>query len=104
MRKTRQVAQYVLAACALLTQHACTTVVIHSEGRVRTEHGFGVLTVSMPDADASAIALSGVGITMVPGSVALGWVRWSGVALSARSHEMCMVVDFGDRTGPEEVP
>ncbi len=102
MRTPRNALPCVLAACAMLTQHACTTVEIHSEGHVRTEHGIGVLRVWMPDTHTSAVAVSGLGIAALPGSVTLGWVRWKGVSLHERSDNLCTIVDFGGQTGHEE--
>lgn len=84
----------VLCACATAAG-GCTTVVIHSAGSVRTEHQFGILKLSVDESHASSIAVSSLGASSVPGTVALGWLQWKGVFIPPDDARSCLFVDFG---------
>ncbi|MBS0552238.1 MAG: hypothetical protein JSS47_06865 [Proteobacteria bacterium] len=91
---TRAVALCV-CACATVAGGGCTTVVIHSAGSVRTEHQFGILKLSVDESHASSIAVSSLGVSSVPGTVALGWLQWKGVFIPPDDARSCLFVDFG---------
>ena len=81
--------------CAPLIAGACTTVVIHSEGSVRTERHVGILRLSVDESHASSMALSSFGISSVPGTLAVGWLRWKGVFIPQDEAQSCLFFDFG---------
>ena len=85
----------MLCVCAALAGGGCTTVVIHSAGSVRTEHQFGILKLSVDESHATSMAVSSVGISSVPGTVAVGWLQWKGVFLPPDDARSCLFVDFG---------
>lgn len=79
---------------AALAAGGCTTVVVHSEGRVSTESRFGILRLDFADARASAVAVSSVGVVMLPEGLSVGWTTWQGVRLAPGAAEACFSVNF----------
>ena len=72
----------------------CTTVVVHSEGRLTTENHFGILRLDFTDARISAVAVSSAGIVVLPDAVSIGWTTWQGVRLAPGAEESCLSVNF----------
>lgn len=103
MASSRRRTAATVLPCAILLATGCTTVVIHTDGAVRTQTYFGVLNLSIDDARVSAVALSGVGIVTLPGSFSLGWLQWRGASIGQRSEDTCLLIDFGPQaTGRNE--
>lgn len=81
-------------AVATLLVGGCTTVVVHSEGRITTERHLGILHLDFADARASSVAVSSVGIVALPEALSIGWTTWQGVRLAPGAAESCFSVYF----------
>lgn len=79
-------------AAALLS--GCTTIIVHSEGKLTTENRFGIVRLDFADAPASAVAVSSIGIVALPGALSVGWTTWQGVRLAPGTEEACFSVHF----------
>lgn len=82
-----------LAAAALLVG-GCTTVVVHSEGRITLERRFGILSLDFANARTSAVAVSSVGVVALPDALSIGWTTWQGVRLAPGAAETCFSINF----------
>lgn len=67
-----------LACGAALLACGCTTVVIHSDGAVKTESRFGILHLNLDPGRTTAVAVTSVGVASLPDSPAIGYTRWQG--------------------------
>lgn len=82
--------------CVSLACGGCTTVVIHSAaGAVHTERQFGILKLSMDESHAGSMVVSSLGISSVPGTIAVGWMQWKGVFIPPDDARSCLFIDFG---------
>jgi uncharacterized protein YceK len=93
-RTPASVRNMLACACLLELLGGCTTVVIHTAGKVSTENHFGILKLSLDEAHSSAIAVSGLGVASVPGTFAVGRLEWKGVFIAERDEESCLFVNF----------
>jgi hypothetical protein len=73
---------------------SCTTVILHGEGQVFTERYFGVVQVVVSEQRTTSIALSGFGITLLPGALSLGWTDWKAVSIGTDDTDQCLLVKF----------
>lgn len=73
---------------------ACTTVVIHGDGKVVTERHFGIVKVMFSEQRSAAVAVSSVGVSVLPGSLTLGWTDWRGVSIGQDDAGTCLFVNF----------
>ncbi|MBS0344868.1 MAG: hypothetical protein JSR69_00270 [Proteobacteria bacterium] len=82
----------------------CTTVVIHTDGAVKTETRFGIVHLNLDPAHTTAITLTSFGVVSLPGSTAIGYTRWQGVGLPAAEADRCLLVTFDppQQTGVEK--
>ncbi|WP_153160524.1 hypothetical protein [Zoogloea sp. 1C4] len=93
-----------LACGAALLACGCTTVVIHSDGAVKTESRFGILHLNLAPERTTAVAVTSVGVVALPGSVSVGYTRWQGVGLTSADGNRCLLVTFDSpqQTGAEK--
>jgi hypothetical protein len=94
--KMTRVSTYRLLAIACTTSvvGGCTTVVIHSEGKVTTEQHFGILKLDFANARATSVAIRNTGIVALPNALSIGSTDWQGVWIAPGSEEMCFFVHF----------
>ena len=93
-----------LSCSAALLAGGCTTVVIHSDGAVKTEYRFGILHLNLDPGRTTAVAVTSVGVASLPSSTAIGYTRWQGVGLPAAEGDRCLLVTFDSpqQSGAEE--
>jgi predicted small secreted protein len=91
LRPYLQCIAVVLAATSL---PACTTVVIHGDGKVVTERHFGFVKVMIGEQRSAAVAVSSLGVSALPGSFTLGWTDWRGISIGQDDAGSCLFVNF----------
>lgn len=90
-----------VAVSVALVLAGCSTIVIHSDGKVVTQNHVGVVKVTFSEPATTAIALSSLGLVLLPGSVALGWTEWKGVSIRKGEASECLFITF-DAAAHEE--
>lgn len=88
------VASWGVAMLIGLLQAGCTTVMVHSEGDVVVKRHLGVVQILVDDQRTTGIALSSLGITLLPGTLTLGWTDWKAVVVGRENADRCLFVDF----------
>lgn len=83
-----------LYCSAAMLAGGCTTVVIHSDGAVKSESRFGILHLNLDPGRITAVAVTSVGVVSLPGSTTIGYTRWRGVGLPAAEDDRCLLVTF----------
>jgi len=103
-RPSAGLAAITLSCSAALLAGGCTTVVIHSDGAVKSESRFGILHLNLDPGRTTAVAVTSVGVASLPGSTAIGYTRWRGVGLPAAEGDRCLLVTFDSpqQSGAEE--
>jgi hypothetical protein len=84
----------IAVALAATSLPACTTVVIHGDGKVVTERHFGFVKVMIGEQRSAAVAVSSVGVSALPGGFTLGWTDWRGVSIGRDDAGSCLFVNF----------
>ena len=90
----RPYAEWLAGGLAAASLCACTTVVIHGDGKVVTERYFGIVKVMLGEQRSAAVAVSSVGVSALPGSLTLGWTDWRGVSIGQVEAGSCLFVNF----------
>ena len=93
-----------LSCSAALLAGGCTTVVIHSDGVVKSESRFGILHLNLEPERTTSMAVTSIGVVALPGSLSIGYARWQGVGLSAAEGDRCLLINFDSpqQTGAEK--
>lgn len=102
-QSSRFIAAALSCAAALLAA-GCTTIVIHSDGAVKTESRFGILHLNLEPERTTTMAVTSIGVVALPGSLSIGYARWQGVGLSAAEGDRCLLINFDSpqQTGAEK--
>ncbi len=92
--KLRPYVKCIAVVLATTSLAGCTTVVIHSDGKVITERHFGIVKVVFGEQRSAAVAVSSVGVSALPGSFTVGWTDWRGVSIGQDDAGACLFVNF----------